>query len=251
MIIAPFFIECFFILQILYIYFFYFLRVRKYNIYMRKILFVISCLIFLSAPSFADYMPAYTNSLYHFGSGLMSAKGSINVYPSDDDKTPPVAIFNIDKNYFSCKKQGIKKCSAEDSFVAFVPENDIALFSVEGDYDNWFYICYDQSKKLFGWVKKSEFTDFISWENLLDIYGRKYGVYLFRNTPDKYKKLYSGPDENNTMVDDFYYPKHIALWLLSDDWMLVKVTTYDGITKTGWMRWRLDDDSIIAFPAFK
>ena len=218
---------------------------------MKKFLFLVFVFLFSFNPSFADYMPAYTNSILHFGIGAVSVRGNITVYPDNNTDSKPLAIFQIDKNYFDCKKQGVKKCLADDSFVAYVCEKETALFSVEYDADEWYYICYDQSRKLFGWIKKSESIDFIPWENLIDTYGRKYGLYLFRNVDDKYKKLYPAPNEIKPALDDFYYPKHIALWLISGDWILVKLTGYDNVTKTGWMRWRLDNKGLIVFPKFK
>ena len=86
------------------------------------------------------------------------------------------------------------------------------------------------------------------WEDFLNLYGRKRGVYIFNNTPDIYKRLYSQEKEESTMVDSFNFPKHIALWLIKGNWMLVKITTYDGLTKTGWMRWRTENGAVMVFP---
>ncbi len=196
----------------------------------------------------ADCYPSYLNSDLHTGNGLISISGSVKIYDNDSDSADIVAEININENDFSVMQKGVSKIDESDIFIAKNSEKKLALLSVEYDTDNWYYICYNQKLKLFGWVKKSSDIDFIGWSDFYNVYGRKYGLYLFRNVSEKYKKLYSAPDVNSSAVDSFAYAKHIALWLVSGDWILAKVTTYDGITKTGWLRWRLSDKSILVFP---
>lgn len=169
----------------------------------------------------------------------------------NDLKSPLAAFIKLEKNKVTIKERGVKNPEITSTFVAYSKEYNLALLSVETDDDDWFYICYDQKRKLFGWVKKNENIDFMPWEAFMNLYGRKFGVYIFNNTPDYYKKLYSKEDEESTVVDTFNFPKHISLWLIKGNWILVKLTTYDGLTKTGWMRWRTEEGDLMAFPDFR
>ena len=218
---------------------------------MKKILTFLIVFTIGFLPAFADYLPTYINKGFHYGIGLIAAKGEIPIYEMNDLKSPLAALIKFKDNNVSIKERGVKNPEISSTFVAYSNENKLALLSVEIDTDDWFYICYDQKRKLFGWVKKNENTDFITWEDFINLYGRKQGVYIFNNFPEEYKKLYSQENEESTVVDTFNFPKHISLWLVKGNWMLVKITTYDGLTKTGWMRWRNEDNSIMVFPDFR
>lgn len=213
---------------------------------MRRILLLLLS-IFITLPSYADYMPTYVNSSAYYGNGLIAVKSKIIVYKEQDTSSQVLAIIDKDK----IQSSSLLAQKEDQTFIASVKSKDIYLLSVEKDTDEWFYVCYNRPKKLFGWVKKSELTDYMSYPDFYNLYGRKYGLYIFRNLEDKYKKLYSSPDLNSNVVDTFYYARHIALWLIAKNWMLVKVTTFDGQTKTGWFRWRLDNDEITIFPKLR
>lgn len=222
-----------------------------YNVCMQKILILIFFFFLSVLSAYADYFPSYVNPLYHYGIGVAALKGEVPVYELDDVKSNLAAYVKNDEKGLVIRERGVNKSFADEMFLLYKAEGALAFLSVEEDTDDWYYVCFDQKRKLFGWVRKSENIDFMSWHDFFNVYGRKNGIYIFRNVKDSDKKLYSAPDKESTVVDDFYFAKHIALWLIGGDWMLVKVTTYDGLTKTGWMRWRLDDGSIIAFPDFK
>lgn len=214
---------------------------------MNKLILTIVLFIF-ALPCFADYLPGYVDSSAFYGKGVILINDALVVYDKDDDGARPLMkLKNAEALKYSL--QGVKNAPVEDVFSAYSKDKKLLIMPVEADTDDWYYVCYNQKLKLFGWVKKSENVDYASWEDFFNIYGRKFGVYIFRNADEKYKRLYSSPN-GGRLVDDFYFAKQAALWLMSGDWMLVKVLTYDGKTKTGWMRWRLEDGTLIAFPDF-
>ena len=222
-----------------------------YNIFMKKVLIFLIILFFSFMPAFADYLPSHINKSFHYGIGMVSVKNEIPIYEMSDLKRPLAALIKIENDKVIIRERGVKNPEITSTFVAYSKENNLALLSVETDTDDWFYICYDQKRKLFGWIKKDENVDFMSWEDFLNLYGRKFGVYVFNNMPEYYKKLYSQENEESTVVDTFNFPKHITLWLIKGNWMLVKISTYDGHLKTGWMRWRTENGTIMAFPDFR
>ncbi len=220
---------------------------------MRKIFILISVLLFLTLSVFADCLPSSADKRFHHGIGVVLLKnnGCIKIFELDNEKSKLSAYIKISPNGTVVRKRGVPNASIDDTFLAFKRNGEIALLTVESDTDDWYYVCYDRKRKLFGWIKKSDNIDFMSWHDFLNFFGRKNGIVVFRNVSPDYKKLFSNPNSNSSLVDDFYFAKHINLWLIEGDWMLVKVTTYDGQTKTGWLRWRLKDGTIIAFPDFE
>lgn len=214
---------------------------------MKKILFILTVFLLSYMPSYANYMPVYVNHNIYYGESIIAIRNKAYIYKTPDETTKPVALIDGEK----IKISGITSPSLEETFIATYNDKNIYMLPVKEDNDEWYQVCYNQRKQLFGWVKKSDDIDFIPWNAFFNFYGRKYGVYLFRNVDEKYKKLYASPDLNSNVTDTFNFPKHISLWLMNGDWMLVKVLTYDGQTKTGWIKWRLEDGSIIMFPKFE
>lgn len=213
---------------------------------MYKFFYLLIFLFFFILPVRADFLPTYI-SKNNLGVGVIALKDNVKIYENNDEKGLPLAIIGV--GGFTLR--GVNHSIEEDIYIARKKTDNLALLSVEYDTDDWFYVCYNYKLKLYGWVKKDEKTDFIKWEDFFNLYGRKNGLYLFNNLPDEYKKLYSKPDFDSTVVDEFKYPKHISLWLISGDWMLVKVLTYGGETKTGWIKWRTKKGNLTAFPDFR
>ncbi len=213
---------------------------------MKKTILIICLLLFLNLKSYADYVPRYVDTERYYGNGVILIKDKIKVYEKDDENSNQDAIIDNE----TVKEAKNKKATASNTFLISIKDKQITVLPVKYDTDEWYYICYDQSQKLFGWVKKTENIDYYDWQDFFNIYGRKYGIYIFRNVPAGYKKLYSAPDEKSTLTDSFDFPRYISLWLINKDWMLIKATTYDGITKTGWFRWRTEKKNVIALPDF-
>ncbi len=217
---------------------------------MKKYFLALLIFAFTSLNANADYLPNYFNPSFYYGNGIVQVNGVVPVYETNSEKSPLVAYIKVEDNGLLIKTRKTKKQKPENSLIAYNSENNLAFLSLKNDTDDWYQVCYDQKDKLFGWIKKNENIDYFSWVDFMNFYGRKNGIHLFRNIEDKYKKLYSKASTNSTTVDDFKFAKHIAIWLVEDEWLLVKVTTYENVTKTGWLKWKLEDGSIMAFPDF-
>jgi len=212
---------------------------------MRKIFLTILFFMFLILPSYADFMPVYVDSSIYLGDGVIASKEKITVYKDKNVESEVIAIISGDKIKSKFNS------SIENVFLASIKYKNLNLIAANDNDDEWFEVCISQKDKAFGWVKKDDYIDYLSIQNFYNFFGRKNGLYLFRNVKEKDKKLYASPSIDSNVVDSFFYPKYISLWLIAREWMLVKVTTYDGKTKTGWLKWRLDDGSVIVFPILK
>lgn len=210
---------------------------------MRKFLITLLFLFFVQLGAFAaDYIPSYVNANVFLGEGFITSSDEISVYKDKDENSEVLAKLN--KTVIKSKYNS----SVQNVYIASVKDKNLYLLPVRSNEDEWFEVCISQKDKVFGWVKKNDFIDYLSIQDFYNFFGRKNGLYLFRNVSDSYKKLYASPDFNAAVVDTFFYPKHISVWLLAREWMLVKITTYDGQTKTGWLKWKLNDGSVIVFP---
>jgi len=210
--------------------------------------------------AFGSFTPAYTNSLSHFGIGAARVTNYIAVYekPDTNSKILQRIYWNNADTVLILNKEGIE--GASDIFLSYRPNKNMVFLSVEDEEDNWLKVCYNQKKRLFGWVKKIKGTDgeiekngakFYPYPEFFFKYGKKYGIYTFKNLPADFKKLHARPNQDSDVVDEFDVAKHITPWLIQGNWMLVKLTTYDNKTKTGWLRWRSDTGHLTGFIDFE
>lgn len=201
-------------------------------------------------PSYANFLPSYTNSIQHFGMGAARVTNFVEIYEKPDLTANVVQrlYWNNIGNFTSSNKTEASKPS--EIFLLYSPQENQVFLSAEDENEEWLKVCYDQRKLKFGWVKKENGKNgakFYSYRDLFFEYGKKYGLYTFKNLPETGKLLHSSPNENSSIVDEFDYPKHISPWLIQGNWMLVKVVTMDNKTKTGWFRWRSVDGTLYGF----
>lgn len=220
---------------------------------MKKILFLILAFFCISMAAYADFVPAYTNSINHFGIGAARVTNYIIIYEKPDlnSKVIKRIYWNNIGNFIS---ENNKNETPNDIFITYIPKENIALLSVEDETEEWINVCYNQKKGLFGWIKKENGKNsakFYLYKDLIFEYGKKYGLYTFRNLPADLKTLHSSPNSDSDKIDEFNYPKYISPWLIQGNWMLVKVITADNQTKTGWFRWRSDTGKLFLFVNFK
>lgn len=216
--------------------------------------FLLIIVSFLFQQAKADFLPGYTNSIKHYGIGAARVTNVISIYEAPDLNSKLLNIYYWNGSGVFGTRNKFVDGDVQDLLIAFAPKENMAFFSVEDETDDWIKICYNQKKQLFGWIKKENNGNgakFYPWGEFFNEFGKKYGIYVFRNLPPNYKKLYGKPGDTLKAIDDFNYAKHISPWLIRGNWMLVKVVTYDGKTKTGWFRWRSDDGRLYVFVKFE
>lgn len=173
---------------------------------MKKIILTTTFLLIFSLAANADITPQYLNSVSHWGIGVATAGKDIKIYDANNSQAKLKAnIIWDEKGNVECKNTNMN-CEAREIFLGFSPENSTALFSVEDETDGWIFICYNQRFRLFGWIKKDDYTKYLNWNEFLISYGKKYGMYLFRDVPKSYKRLYAAPNIESGCVDSFSLP---------------------------------------------
>jgi len=217
---------------------------------MKRIFSVIFALFFSINTALADVFPVYTDSVVSWGIGLAKVEKKIVIYKNNDETSNIVEVIVWDEQgNVSHKNPGVLQIS--NAFVAFVPSNNTALFAVDDEDDDWIKICYNQKQQKYGWIKKADGHKVIDWQDFFKTYGRKYGVYLFKDISKDSRQLYAKPQSGAQSVDSFTYTKNISPWLIRGNWMLVKIINYDNTKKTGWVKWRDESGKLLIFTYLK
>ena len=206
---------------------------RKYAII---ILFII---LNVAQAALADVMPYYINSLRRYGIGFTSVESPLVLrnLPSEEGNIIETVNFDFRTEETTCLVNK-EKCPTEEVFAAFSPKNKIALMTTLDESQDWSFVCFNQTQyPICGWAKEDK-NKFYNWTDFFGIYGKKYGIYMFKDIKKADKILYSAPVQQSNSTGSIELPKYIMPWLVRGNWLLVKVYDYNNQTKTGWLNFR-------------
>jgi hypothetical protein len=207
-----------------------------------KKFFIILAMLFMM-PAFADTMPFYTNAVPNSALGVFQTGDELKIYAQPDVNSKIIKEFSFSYNPDSMP---------DGVFALLLNERRLGLIYVSdiGD-NNWVEVIYDKRTGAKGWVMTEDKFQFMPWINFYNMYGRKYGLRLFKDAPDSVDILRSKADDLAQSVAKINYVKTIKLTKISGNWALVSVMDLDKTPKMGFMKWRGDDGKIYAFPNIK
>ena len=211
---------------------------------MKKFIITLFTMILCSIPAFADIQPWFTNDIPKSVIGLFQVNTNIKLYEKPDLKSE--IIFDKSWHY----KQPLDK-DFETLFAVFLPTKELSYVYVTDVDEEWVEILYDKKNNLRGWIKKEDEFQFLPWISFYNLYGRKYGLRLLKDSPDSIKNIYSGTEETSQLLGKIKLPKTIKLTTIKGNWALVSVLDADRTPKTGFVRWRAKDGEIYMFPVLK
>ena len=205
---------------------------------MKKFLIILAVLLML--PVFADTMPFYVGSI---------PDGVIGMYQTDKELTlyshPEANSQVIKKMEFSYKPETMP----DSVFAVLINDKKLGFLYVSDiDEDGWVQVIYDKQTRAKGWVQTVDRMQFLPWLNFYNLYGRKYGLRLMKDAPDTTKVLHAKAEDLSQNISKLNYIKQIKLTTIRGNWALVSVFDLDKTPKTGYLRWRINDGVIYAFP---
>ena len=205
---------------------------------MRKFFILFAILTML--PVFADTMPYYSSAVPKDAIGLYQTGKHITIYSHPDSNSE--VLKNTDLTYTN-------ETMENDMFALLLNERKLGMLYVSdiGD-DNWVEVIYNKQTGAKGWTMTEDRLQFMPWINFYNMYGRKYGLRLFKDAPENVSVLHAKAEDLSQNVAKINYVKRIRLTKLSGNWALVAVLDMDKVPKMGFMRWRSDDGKIYSFP---
>jgi hypothetical protein len=216
---------------------------------MRKLFFILLSVFFLTQTAFANIMPRYTTSVNYYGIGILRVSNLTKIYEKQDENSDIIQKIYWDNGKNFKTSDGTKP---EDTFIAYIPTSNYAFLSVEDENENWVLVYYNQKTGKTGWVKKdAAINEFYTWADFINTYGRKNGIYAFKDTPREERVLYGTAQEDAQIVDNWEIAKHINPWYINGNWVMVKVLDYDNAQKTGYLKWRTNEGKLLIFVDLK
>ena len=208
---------------------------------MKKILIILFLL--LTLPVFADTMPFYVESIPKTVIGMYQTGENITIFshPEANSKVIKKMEFSYNPETMPDNVFGVL---INDKKLGFLYVSDI------GD-EGWVEVIYDRKTGAKGWVKTEDNLKLLPWLNFYNMYGRKYGLRLMKDSPDEIEVLHAKSEDLSQNVSTLRYVRQIRVTAIRGNWALVSVVDIDKTPKMGYMRWRGDDGSIYAFPNIK
>ena len=216
--------------------------------------FLVIFILILNVAALADVMPYYINSLRRYGIGYTSVKSPLVMRRTPSDDGEILETLNFDYQGRASCLINKKRCSVDEIFSAYSESKKIALLTALDESENWSLVCFNQSERpICGWIDENLGNKFYNWSDFFNVYGRKYGIYLFKDLQKSDKVLYSAPIKQSNSTGSLEFPKSIMPWLVRGNWVLVKVIDFGSQgaqAKTGWLNYRSDNGKLKLFVKF-
>ena len=219
---------------------------------MKRFLLLIIFFIFtfFILPAKADILPMGSKSVKYYGIGVLNMPLNYTVYqyPYKEAKIlKEVSFENIQKSAIR-NRVDLRKVS----YIAYVPEQNLALLPVELEPGNdWYCVYINQDTGEKGWVYNEDKSAFMTYRRFFYKYGKKYGIRFFNDLTDEEKVLYAKEDLNSQVLERIKYPRFATFTAIRGNWMLVVVNDASKKPRIGWLNWRNDDGSLKVFPHLK
>ena len=215
---------------------------------MKKFLLILA--ILLMTPLFGysanNVVPEYVSIENTQTFGLYQAPNEIVLYEEPSESSNIVhSISWLNSKIFP------DTVSAKDLFVVHLPEKNLGFLAVTDETEDWVEVIYNNTTGAKGWIKKEDPYRFMTWVMFYNMYGRKYGLKLLKESPTEAKDLHSSTEANSQIVGTINMPQKINLTAIRGNWALVSVYDMDKTPKTGYVRWKSDKGVKYYFPDIK
>lgn len=205
--------------------------------------FLISLIMFLTLPAFADTMPFYLESIPKNMLGLYQTDKELTLYSHPDSNSDVIKKMSFSYN---------PETMPDSVFAVLINEKKLGFLYVSDISDEgWVQVVYDKRVGAKGWVQTVDRMQFLPWLNFYNLYGRKYGLRILKDAPNDIEVLKAKSEDLSQTVSKLNYVKQIKLTVIRGNWALVSAFDLDKTPKTGYLRWRGDDGTIYAFPNIK
>ena len=212
---------------------------------MKKIILSLLCLVIFTLSASANIVPAKVSDIPLGTVGVYQPTTSLNIY-SKADKNSKI-IYNKTWNYLNVETTSY----ADSLFSVLLPKKELSFVYATDMDEDFVQIIYNKQNKASGWVYKEDNFQFLPWITFYNMYGRKYGLRILKESPNSIMDLHSKSDKNSQTIGKLNKPKEIRLTAIQGNWALVTALDIEGIAKTGYIQWRGENGELYLFPNLK
>ena len=185
--------------------------------------FLISLIMFLTLPAFADTMPFYLESIPKNMLGLYQTDTELTLYSHPDSNSDVIKKMSFSYN---------PETMPDSVFAVLINEKKLGFLYVSDISDEgWVQVVYDKRVGAKGWVQTVDRMQFLPWLNFYNLYGRKYGLRILKDAPNDIEVLKAKSEDLSQTVSKLNYVKQIKLTVIRGNWALVSALDLDKTPK--------------------
>lgn len=218
---------------------------------MKKVILSFFILLNITSLAVADVMPYYVNSLRRNGIGFTQVTSPLVLRRTPSSDGEILDTFHFDyKGNTACAVNKEKCSNIDEIFAAYSESKKLAFLTTLDETQGWNMVCFNQNEApVCGWVENKT-NRYYTLLEFFETFGKKYGLYLFKDLQKADKVLYAGPMKQTNSTGSIEMPKAIMPWLIKGNWTLVKVHDFNNSQKTGWINFRGDNGKLRLFVKF-
>lgn len=199
----------------------------------------------MSIQVWADVVPYKVSDIPVGTLGVYQPTTGLRVYAKPDSKSN--ILFDKKWSYLT-----INSTDYVDSLFALLLTKKELAYVYANDIDEDFVqVIYNKKLKLNGWAYKEDDFQFLPWITFYNMYGRKYGLKLLKDSPVSVLNVHSRSDKESQIIGKLNRPKEIRFTTIQGNWALVTALNIDNTVCTGFIQWRGENGELYYFPAIK
>ncbi len=212
---------------------------------MKKVFITLLMIWCISMQAWADVIPYKVSDIPVGTLGVYQSTNGLRVYSNPDKKSN--ILFDKKWSYLT-----INSTDYVDSLFALLLTKKELAYVYANDIDEDFVqVIYNKKLKLNGWAYKEDDFQFLPWITFYNMYGRKYGLKLLKDSPMSVLNVHSRSDKESQIIGKLNRPKEIRFTTIQGNWALVTALNIDNSVCTGFIQWRGENGELYYFPAIK
>ena len=212
---------------------------------MKKFLILVLIILSITLQAWADILPYKVTDVPIGTLGVYQATNSIKVYSKPDIKSS--TLFDNKWSYLNVSSTSY----ADNLFAILLPKKELSFVYATDIDEDFVQVIYDKKLKSNGWAFKEDNFQFLPWITFYNMYGRKYGLKLLKDSPVSVLNVHSRSDKNSQIIGKLNRPKEIRFTTIQGNWALVTALNIDNSVCTGFIQWRGENGELYYFPAIK
>ena len=212
---------------------------------MKKFLILVLIILSITLQAWADILPYKVTDVPIGTLGVYQATNSIKVYSKPDIKSS--TLFDNKWSYLNVSSTSY----ADNLFAILLAKKELSFVYATDIDEDFVQVIYDKKLKSNGWAFKEDHFQFLPWITFYNMYGRKYGLKLLKDSPVSVLNVHSRSDKNSQIIGKLNRPKEIRFTTIQGNWALVTALNIDNSVCTGFIQWRGENGELYYFPAIK
>lgn len=212
---------------------------------MRKIILALLIIVIFALSASANIVPTKVSDIPQGTIGVYQPTTTLTVY-SKTDKNSKILCSKA-WSYLNVESSNY----ADNLFSVLISKKELSFIYTTDIDDDFVQIIYNKQAKVSGWVYKEDNFQFLPWITFYNLYGRKYGLKVLKETPDFVMELHTKSDRSSQSIAKLNRPKEIRLTAIQGNWALITALDIEGNAKTGYIQWRGENGELYLFPNIK